>query len=121
MQFHFKDLYYISYGIFSYLKGILYIRYSLQKSFTERFELSENMQILSIIIHFKTKHTAPSGHDNHHLYKKVRRDPLPLLMQGKTSIVMSSYQEEPHHTGECKVGLPQQTQTAEVGLQSIPI
>ena len=73
--------------------------------------------------------TPHRQHNNHCLYKGNGRDPLPLLMQEKPSVVTSSHQEESHssplsvdfHTEEQRGGFPQQTQSAEVGFQTSPI
>ena len=51
---------------------------------------------------------------------------LPIPMHGEPSVVASSHQEKHHHSppsvaihiGEHRGGLPQQTQTAELGLQT---
>ena len=73
---------------------------------------------------------APPGHHNsHHLHKEDGKNPLPHFVQGEPSVVVSSHQEESHssppfvdfHIGEHRTGFPQQTQAAEVGLQTIPI
>ena len=71
--------------------------------------------------------TAPPGqHDGNRLHKKDRGHPLPISVQGEPSVVASSYKEELHrsppsvvfHFREQRGGLPQQTQTAEMGLQT---
>ena len=73
--------------------------------------------------------TPHRQHNNHCLYTGNGRDPLPLLMQGKPSVVTSSHQEESHssplsvdfHTEEQRGGFPQQKQSAEVGFQTSPV
>ena len=71
--------------------------------------------------------TAPPGqHDGNRLHKKDRGHPLSISVQGEPSVVASSHKEELHrslpsvafHFGEHRGRLPQQTQTAEVGLQT---
>ena len=71
--------------------------------------------------------SASSGqHNGDSLHKENWGDLLPNSMQGKPSVVVSRYQEKYHHSppsvaihiGKHRGGLPQQTQTAEVGLQT---
>ena len=60
------------------------------------------------------------------LHKENGRHPLPVTVQGEPSVVVTGHQEKHHHScpsvafhiGEHRGGFPQQTQTAEVGLQT---
>ena len=73
------------------------------------------------------RHSAsPGQHNGNHLHKENGGHPFPVPMQGEPSVVVSSHQEKHHHSppsvaihiGKHRGGLPQQTQTAEVGLQT---
>ena len=68
----------------------------------------------------------PRQHNGNCFHKKDGGQPLPISVQGEPSVVVPSHQEERHHflpsvdfyIGEHRGRFPQQTQTAEVGLQT---
>ena len=67
-----------------------------------------------------------SQHDGNHFHKEIGGYLLPNHMQREPSVVVTSHQQEYHISLTSEVGfksqhrrgLPQQTQTAEVGLQA---
>ena len=69
---------------------------------------------------------SPGQHNGNCLHKENGGHPFPVPVQGEPSVVVTSHQEEHHHSlssvafhiGEHRGRFPQQIQTAEVGLQT---
>ena len=87
---------------------------------------SSSIRIIRVSKSWGRGSAPPRQHNGDHLHKENGGHPLPVPVQGEPSVVVTSHQEEHHHSlpsvafhiGEHRGRFPQQTQTAEVGLQT---